>query len=53
MSSTAAALQGAARAAFLQGLQFTALIGAVSMVVAALVAAHIFRGARAPQPETP
>lgn len=46
-----AALQLAARAAFMQGLQFTALIGAVSLVVAALVAARIFRGARAPQQE--
>ena len=50
-SGTAAALQDAARAAFMQGLQFTALIGAVSLVIAALVAAHIFRGARAPQQE--
>jgi DHA2 family multidrug resistance protein-like MFS transporter len=51
-SGSAAALQLAARGAFMQGLQFTALIGAVSLVVAALVAAHIFRGARAPQQET-
>lgn len=51
-SGAAEALQLAARAAFMQGLQLTALIGAVSLAIAALVAALIFRGARASAQES-